>query len=65
MGTSRGRAKDENNDEKGGKDKEVLERLEAEQGNESLYDALMRWMERTPIMGSIFESEGDESIVRE
>lgn len=50
--------------EKGGKDKDVLERLEAEQGNESLYDSLMRWMERTPIMGSILGSEGDESTVR-
>ena len=51
-------------EEKGGKDKDVLERLEAEQGNESLYDSLMRWMERTPIMGSIFGSEGYESTVR-
>jgi tryptophan 2,3-dioxygenase len=51
--------------ERGGKDSEVLARLEAQQENVSLYDSLMRWIERTPIMGSSFESEGDESVVRD
>tara|TARA_B110000014_G_C20115486_1_gene589006 strand:- start:1659 stop:2741 length:1083 start_codon:yes stop_codon:yes gene_type:complete len=51
--------------ERGGKDSGVLARLEAQQENVSLYDSLMRWIERTPIMGSIFESDGDESSVRD
>ena len=51
--------------ERGGRDKEVLERIEARQGDVSLYESLMRWMERTPIMGSNFESEGDEGTVRD
>ena len=50
--------------ERGGRDKEVLERLESQLENESLYESLIRWIERTPIMGSIFQSEGDEEAVR-
>jgi len=49
--------------ERGEKDKEVLVRLEAELENDTLYESLMRWIERTPIMGSSFESEDDESTV--
>ena len=51
--------------ENGGRDKQVLERLEAQLKNTSLYDSLMKWMERTPIMGSILGSEGDEVVVRD
>ena len=43
--------------------KAVLERLEAAAGGPSLYDSVMSWIERTPIMGSSYGSEDDEEIV--
>jgi len=52
--------------ERGGDDDvEVLKRLEARMSEESLYESLMRWIERTPIMGSAFGSDGDNVAVRE
>lgn len=49
--------------ERGGRDEEVLVRLESQLENDSLYESLMRWIERTPIMGSTFEGENDEGVV--
>lgn len=49
--------------ERGGEDQEVLERLESRLNQDSLNDSLMRWVERTPIMGSTFGSDGDEEEV--
>ena len=51
--------------ERGGEDRQVLERLEVRLEEDSLYDSLMRWIERTPIMGSSFGSEGDHEAVEE
>ena len=51
--------------ERGGEDAEVLARLEASVQEETLYDSLMRWIERTPIMGSTYGSDGDEGEVSE
>ena len=49
--------------ERGEEDQRVLDRLEARIEEDSLYDSLMRWIERTPIMGSQFEDEGDNDVV--
>ena len=51
--------------ERGGDDVDVLKRLEARMSEESLYESLMRWIERTPIMGSTIGSDGDGKIVGE
>jgi len=51
--------------QRGGKDADVLHRLEEVVQNESLFDSLMKWIERTPIMGSKIGSEDDEIAVRE
>ncbi len=51
--------------ERGGEDEEVLSRLEARLEEDTLYHSLMRWIERTPIMGSTFGSEGDDEAVSE
>ena len=44
-------------------DAEVLSRLERRLSEQSLYDALMKWVERTPIMGSYLGDEGDQNSV--
>ena len=49
--------------ERGGKDEEVLHRLEEQMQKSSLFESLMNWIERTPIMGSTFGSEGDQDVV--
>lgn len=46
-------------------DVEILSRLERRLSEKSLYDALMEWIERTPIMGSSIGDEGDEKSVRD
>ena len=51
--------------ERGGEDEEVLSRLEARLQEDTLYDSLMRWIERTPIMGSAYGSDGDDEAVGE
>ena len=51
--------------ERGGKDKEVLIRLEEQMQKSSLFESLMKWIERTPIMGSSFDSKGDRDVVGE
>jgi len=43
--------------------KAVLERLELAAGMPSLYDSVMSWIERTPIMGSAYGSEDDDAVV--
>ena len=43
----------------------VLARLEARVQEETLYDSLMTWIERTPIMGSTYGSDGDDQEVSE
>ncbi len=45
--------------------KAVLARLEAAAGSPSLYDSVMGWIERTPIMGSTPGSEDDAGVVRQ
>ena len=44
-------------------DASILAKLEDAQAKPSLFDALMGWLVRTPIMGSLYESEGDEMAV--
>jgi len=51
--------------EKGGEYSKVLERLESQLEQDSLFDSLMKWIERTPIMGSTFGDDDDELVVRE
>ena len=51
--------------ERGGADSDVLKRLEARMEEDSLYKSLMRWIERTPIMGSTFGSDGDDRVVND
>tara|TARA_A100001234_G_C12617806_1_gene382373 strand:+ start:272 stop:1351 length:1080 start_codon:yes stop_codon:yes gene_type:complete len=46
-------------------DAEVLSRLERRLSEQSLYDALMKWVERTPIMGSYLGDEGDQNSVEQ
>ena len=43
--------------------KEILERLESVKDLPSLVESLMKWIERTPIMGSLFGSEDDQEVV--
>ena len=43
--------------------KEILERLESVMALPSLVESLMNWIERTPIMGSLYGSENDEEAV--
>lgn len=50
--------------ERGDDDATVLARLEAAMEQTSLNEALMNWVERTPIMGSAYGSEGDDEVVR-
>ena len=45
--------------------KAVLERLEAAADMPSLYDSVMSWIERTPIMGSTYGDEDDVGIVNQ
>ena len=47
------------------KDAEILARLERRLAEQSLYDALMKWIERTPIMGSFIGDDGDNNTVGE
>ena len=44
-------------------DASILAKLEEAQAKPSLFDALMGWLVRTPIMGSSYGSEGDEMAV--
>ena len=44
-------------------DAAILARLEAIQAKPSLFDSLLKWIERTPIMGSSYGDEGDELVV--
>ena len=46
-------------------DTEILSRLEKRLSEQSLYDSLMKWIERTPIMGSFIGDEEDENSVRD
>jgi tryptophan 2,3-dioxygenase len=50
---------------RGGEDAKILKRLEEIAQNDSLYESLMNWIERTPIMGSTYGSEEDEKVVTE
>ncbi|MBJ28479.1 MAG: tryptophan 2,3-dioxygenase [Euryarchaeota archaeon] len=50
---------------RGGADEKIVKKLEARQEEISLYESLMRWIERTPIMGSEFGSDNDEISVKE
>ena len=50
---------------RGGEDEEIIKKLEERQTEISLYESLMRWIERTPIMGSAFGSIDDEITVKE
>ncbi|MFQ3343508.1 MAG: tryptophan 2,3-dioxygenase family protein [Candidatus Poseidoniales archaeon] len=43
----------------------ILTRLEELMGQKTLVESLMSWIERTPIMGSIFASENDEDNVED
>ncbi len=43
--------------------KAVIKRLEEAAGNPSLYDSVMGWIARTPIMGSTPGNEGDAEVV--
>ena len=43
--------------------KAVIKRLEAAASNPSLYDSVMGWIERTPIMGSTPGNEDDAEVV--
>ena len=45
--------------------KAVLARLEAAAGSPSLYDSVMGWIERTPIMGSTPSGEDDAGVVNQ
>lgn len=47
----------------GEENKEILERLERVMELPSLVESLMNWIERTPIMGSLYGSDGDEEAV--
>tara|TARA_Y100001935_G_scaffold242099_2_gene232228 strand:+ start:893 stop:1948 length:1056 start_codon:yes stop_codon:yes gene_type:complete len=51
--------------ENGEGDAEILAHLEEMEKLPSLRSSLMNWIERTPIMGSIYGSEGDEESVSE
>ena len=51
--------------ERGGDDATVLARLEGAMKQTSLSEALMNWVERTPIMGSAYGSEDDGEVVRD
>ena len=42
----------------------MLARLEDAMSKPSLCESLMNWVERTPIMGSSYDSEGDDAAVR-
>ena len=44
-------------------DASILAKLEDAQAKPSLFDALMGWLVRTPIMGSSYGSEGDEMAI--
>ena len=50
--------------ERGGKDEEVLKRLEEQMQKSSLFESLIKWIERTPIMGSSFDGDDDKDVVR-
>ncbi len=43
---------------------DILARLEDAMSQPSLYESMMNWVERTPIMGSSYGSEGDADNVR-
>ena len=42
----------------------MLARLEDAMSKPSLCESMMNWVERTPIMGSSYDSEGDDAVVR-
>jgi tryptophan 2,3-dioxygenase len=42
----------------------ILARLEDAMSQPSLYESMMNWVERTPIMGSLYGGEGDAENVR-
>ena len=46
-------------------DAAILARLEDAASKPSLFDSMIRWLSRTPIMGSTYGSEGDETAVAE
>ncbi len=45
------------------RDAAILARLEDAATQPSLFDSILRWLSRTPIMGSTFGSEGDDAVV--
>lgn len=47
------------------RDAAILARLEDVASKPSLNDSLMRWISRTPIMGSLAGNDGDEEIVQQ
>jgi len=51
--------------DKGEAKREILERLENTESMPSLAESLMNWIARTPIMGSIYGSKGDDDVVSE
>ena len=45
------------------RDAAILARLEDAASKPSLFDSLMRWISRTPIMGTAYDSDDDASVV--